>query len=370
VGALTAVFAALVAIGQNDIKRILAYSTVSQLGYMMIGLGVGGPAVAMFHLIAHAFFKALLFLGAGSVIHGQDGEQDIRKMGGLRKFMPLTFAVYVVGMMALCGVPLFFSGFWSKDHILHAAWEWPGSRAPFYLGVFGAFLTAFYMTRQLFYVFGGKHPASEHEPHESPPVMTIPLVILAVFAVGFGFVGTPAWPWFQQFLDGQSAVADVAALVSGSTLSVMVASTIVVGLGILLAWRLYARMGGSTAQDPLEAAQPTIFATLAGKFYIDEFYRATFVRLNSFVAAIADWFDRQVWNSLASLLAAAFAWLASLARSCDEQGVNGGFDGACEALRKSGRGTSAMQSGQIQWYLRAAGFSIVILSLILLGGCR
>src|SRR4026209_994524 len=128
VGAVTAVFAALVAVAQTDIKRILAYSTVSQLGYMVVGLGTGGVAIGMFHLITHAFFKALLFLGAGSVIHGCHEEQDIRRMGGLRKFMPLTFATYAVGMMALSGVPLVFSGFWSKDEILHAASLWSPSK--------------------------------------------------------------------------------------------------------------------------------------------------------------------------------------------------------------------------------------------------
>src|SRR5215469_7354009 len=135
VGATTAVFAALIAVAQNDIKRILAYSTVSQLGYMMAGLGLGGVAVGMFHLITHAFFKALLFMGAGSVIHGCHDEQDIRSMGGLRKYMPVTFATYAIGMMALSGVPIFFSGFWSKDEILHAAHSWSPSSWPFYLGV-------------------------------------------------------------------------------------------------------------------------------------------------------------------------------------------------------------------------------------------
>ncbi|MHB1839624.1 MAG: NADH-quinone oxidoreductase subunit L, partial [Acidobacteriaceae bacterium] len=155
VGAITAVFAALIAVAQYDIKRILAYSTISQLGYMMMGLGVGGVAVGMFHLITHAFFKSLLFLGAGSVIHGCNGEQDIRKMGGLRKLMPITFLTYAIGMLALCGFPLFFSGFWSKDAILHAASMWSVSRTPYYLGAFGALLTAFYMTRQVYYVFAG-----------------------------------------------------------------------------------------------------------------------------------------------------------------------------------------------------------------------
>ena len=223
IGAITAVFAALIAVAQDDIKRILAYSTISQLGYMMMGLGVGGVAVGMFHLITHAFFKALLFLGAGSVIHGCHEEQDIRHMGGLRRFMPITFATYAVGMLALCGFPLFFSGFWSKDAILHADETWSISHVPFYLGTLGALLTAFYMTRQVYYVFFGEsrlaesHPshatAAEHRmrhipvtPHESPAVMTVPLMVLAAFAILLGVIGTPAWPWFDSFLDGQATI--------------------------------------------------------------------------------------------------------------------------------------------------------------------
>ena len=162
VGAITAVFAASIAVAQTDIKRILAYSTVSQLGFMMLGLGAGGVAVGMFHLITHAFFKALLFLGAGSVIHGCHEEQDIRRMGGLRKLMPVTFATYAVGMLALSGFPLIFSGFWSKDEILHSAHGWTAP-APFYLGVFAALLTAFYMTRQVCYVFFGSGRSSRRE---------------------------------------------------------------------------------------------------------------------------------------------------------------------------------------------------------------
>src|SRR5262249_48969069 len=208
IGAITAIFAASIAMAQNDIKRILAYSTVSQLAYMMIVLGVGGVAVGMSHLITHALFKALLFMGAGSVIHGCGDEQDICRMGGLRKYMPVTFATYAVGMLALSGFPLLFSGFWSKDEILHWAHRWSISHWPFYLGLFGALLTAFYMTRQVFYVFSGncrvtfgkptvseqhalEHaglPAKEHpqvelptEPHESPGVMIIPLIVLAAF---------------------------------------------------------------------------------------------------------------------------------------------------------------------------------------------
>ena len=222
VGAITAIFAATIAVAQNDIKRILAYSTVSQLGYMMMGLGVGGVAVGMFHLITHAFFKALLFLGSGSVIHGCHEEQDVRKMGGLKKYMPVTFAVYAVGMLALSGFPLFFSGFWSKDEILHSAHNWPISHIPFLLGCAGALFTAFYMTRQVALVFFGSYRGHEeksahghsahahshssesahsHDPHESPAVMTVPLIMLAGFAILLGFVGTPAWPWFDGYPD-------------------------------------------------------------------------------------------------------------------------------------------------------------------------
>src|SRR5580692_4948244 len=193
VGTATAVFAALVAVAQNDIKRILAYSTVSQLGYMMAGLGLGGVAVGMFHLITHAFFKALLFMGAGSVIHGCHDEQDIRRMGGLKVEMPFTFLTYLAGMMALSGVPI-FAGFWSKDAILESAQIWSISRAPFYMLVLGALLTAFYMTRQVSYVFFG-YWRGHGEAHESPGVMLFPLVTLAFFAVVLGFLGTPAWPW-------------------------------------------------------------------------------------------------------------------------------------------------------------------------------
>src|SRR6202041_1259687 len=238
IGAITAVFAALIAVAQDDIKRILAYSTISQLGYMMMGLGVGGVAVGMFHLITHAFFKALLFLGAGSVIHGCHEEQDIRRMGGLKRFMPITFATYAVGMLALCGFPLFFSGFWSNDAILHAAQAWSISRVPFYLGSFGALLTAFYMTRQVYYVFFGEsrlsgnenlaHAGDEHQkhgsptsPHESPAVMTMPLGILAAFAILLGVIGTPAWPWFDSFLNGETATLNFAGFLASGILPVM-----------------------------------------------------------------------------------------------------------------------------------------------------
>src|SRR4051812_6214109 len=183
IGVITALMAALIAIAQSDIKRILAYSTVSQLGLMMVSLGVGGLAAGIMHLLAHGFFKALLFLGAGSVIHGLHHQQDIREMGGLRRVMPFTFSTYAVGMMALSGVPFFFSGAWTKEAILHHTSHWHVSIMPHYLMMAGVILTALYMTRQVIYVFfGARGPAAEHAT-ESPRVMTWPLIVLAVCTV-------------------------------------------------------------------------------------------------------------------------------------------------------------------------------------------
>src|SRR6059036_3492680 len=206
IGVTTALMAALIAIAQADIKRILAYSTVSQLGLMMVSLGVGGVAAGMMHLLAHGFFKALLFLGAGSVIHGCHGEQDIRKMGGLHRLMPITFSTYAIGMMALSGVPLFFSGGWTKEEILHATSQWPRSHIPYYLILVGVFLTALYMTRQMIFVFFGNRRAASEHVHESPSVMTIPLIVLAVCAIFFSVVLTPAWPWLHAYLTGDPAL--------------------------------------------------------------------------------------------------------------------------------------------------------------------
>lgn len=369
IGALTAVFAACIAVAQNDIKRILAYSTVSQLGYMMMGLGVGGVAVGMFHLITHAFFKALLFLGSGSVIHGCHEEQDIRKMGRLKKYMPVTFATYAIGMMALCGVPIFFSGFWSKDEILHAAHQWPVSQVPFYLGIVGAFLTAFYMTRQMAYVFFGQLH-NEHPPHESPRVMTVPLIILAAFAILLGLIGTPAWPWFHTYLNGHAAEFDFSKLTE--SLGLMVLSATVVGAAIGLSWYIYARAADqfSADVDPLEKSQPALFNVLRNRFFIDELYGATVIRLNAALAKFSDWLDRVVWGGavkVVSLIALGFSWLN---RRIDEDFVNGGFDTGCNGVRDSARFLSKLQDGQIQNYLRAIGLALITLLLVLIWGCR
>jgi NADH-quinone oxidoreductase subunit L len=373
VGALTAVFAASIAVAQNDIKRILAYSTISQLGYMMMGLGAGGVAVGMFHLTTHAFFKALLFLGAGSVIHGCHEEQDICRMGGLRRQMPVTFATYAVGMMALCGVPLFFSGFWSKDAILDAAHHWSVSQIPFYLGLIGAFLTAFYMTRQVCRVFFGKPATSEAEhAHESPPVMTVPLVILAGLAVVAGFFGTPAWPWFQSYLEGGRAGFDLSKLMEGHQLPVMLLSTGLVVAAIVLSGWIYGRAAARPAREPdsLETAQPAIFACLRRKFFVDEFYDATFVRLTAAFAMFSDWLDRKVWGGLVRAVSWLALALARFNRSVDETVVNGGFDAGTDTVRDSGKWVSRIQNGQVQRYLRVIGVAFCGLLILLLWGSQ
>jgi NADH-quinone oxidoreductase subunit L len=393
IGVITAVFAASIAVAQTDIKRILAYSTVSQLGFMMLGLGVGGVAVGMFHLITHAFFKALLFLGAGSVIHGCRDEQDIRRMGGLRKLMPVTFATYAVGMLALSGFPLIFSGFWSKDEILHYAHGWT-TPAPFYLGLFAALLTAFYMTRQVCYVFLGKSrgmrgrgwrgvgrglPPTEGQtrrgsnvPHESPPVMLVPLLVLAVGAALLGFVGTPAWPWFQSFLGGESATGQVGKLFEPEVLRLMLLSSAVVFVGLGLGWWLYGRKLPKSADEPdvLEGFQPEVFALLRRKYFVDEVYEASVIRFNAWGARSCDWLDYWVWNGLVQLLSLLVVGCAWLNRVLDEHLVNPGFDEGCRRLTKSGGLLSRLQGGGVQNYLRVIGVALTGLVLFLIWGCR
>lgn len=369
VGAVTAVFAALIAVAQTDIKRILAYSTVSQLGFMMLGLGTGGVAVGMFHLITHAFFKALLFLGAGSVMHGCQEEQDIRRMGGLKQFMPVTFATYAIGMLALAGFPLLFSGFWSKDEILHAAHTWPVSHGPFYLGLFAALLTAFYMTRQVAYVFFGDYRGTptEHNvqghttPHESPAVMTVPLVLLAAGAVLLGLVGTPAWPWFHDYLGGHASKFEFGKLFEGGVLLTMGLSSLLSLGGLAVGWMLYGRKPVTRVEAPdvLERKQPGLFAVLRGKFYVDELYDATVVRLNAGAARLADLLDRWFWDGLVQAFSLATQGLSWLARWADEFLVNAGFDFGCERVRHGGRAMAWLQSGRAQQWLRALALALV-----------
>jgi len=370
VGAFTAVFAALIAVAQNDIKRILAYSTVSQLGYMMAGLGMSGVAVGMFHLITHAFFKALLFMGAGSVIHGCSEEQDIRRMGGLKSDMPLTFFTYAIGMLALCGFPLIFSGFWSKDGILEAAQHWSVAKTPFYMLVFGALLTAFYMTRQVAYVFFG-HWRGGKEAHESPRVMIVPLAILAFFAMALGALGTPAWPWFRAFLEGRSVGFDWRGFQEPGLMTLMGVSTLIVLAGIGLGWKLYGDQSPKPEEpDALERAIPPIWAALHNRLYVDEFYGVTVIAFYAWWGRVADWLDRWAWGGIVAGVAWSFGLWAQLSRFIDNNFVDGGFDKGCDELVAGGGLLARVQTGRVQTYLRLLALAVLLLAVILIWSSR
>ena len=353
VGVITALMASLIAVAQSDIKRILAYSTVSQLGLMMVSLGVGGVAAGIMHLIAHGFFKALLFLGAGSVIHGSHHEQDIRNMGGLRGIMPVTFITYAIGMMALSGVPLFFSGAWTKEEILHATAHWPASHLPHDLMMAGMVLTALYMTRQMIYVFFGTRRSPDHA-HESPRVMTIPLIVLAICTVVLGIILTPAWPWLHGYLTGEPAHVDVARLIQ----PMLFVSLLLVAAGIAIGWWMYRNV---TETDPLAQRQPGLFRFLEGKMWLDELYQSTVVAGSRLAARTSDWLDRYFWDGIARLIGGAGDLSGSLTKGFDERGINAGADGASAGARGFGRVVSLFHSGQIQVYLAAVAISMLAL---------
>ena len=366
VGGITAVFAALIAVAQTDIKRILAYSTVSQLGYMMMGLGAGGVFVGMFHLLTHAFFKALLFLGAGSVIHGSHEEQDITKMGGLRKAMPVTFATYAIGMMALAGV-LPLSGFWSKDEILHATSHWGNSKIPFLLGLFGAFLTAFYMTRQMIYVFFGESRA-RHAAHESSRVMIVPLVILAAFSAILGLLATPAWPWLHSYLSGEPAHGGIGELFKPAFLLLAVLSTLVVAAGVLSAWGIYRRVG---REDPIQLRLPGIFSALSQRLWVDEAYDATVLRFTRWVGLAVSRMESTFFATASGAFALCTAGFGWLSRLFDNFVIDLGFDRTCRGLSNAAGAGSKIQDGRIQNYLRTIALAVVVLVLVLAwGGCK
>lgn len=369
VGAITAVFAACIAVAQNDIKRILAYSTVSQLGYMMLGLGVGGVYAGMFHLLTHAFFKALLFLGAGSVIHGAHEEQDIYKMGGLRKYMPATFATYAIGMMALAGVPIFFSGFWSKDEILHSASLWHGSKLPFLLALFGAFLTAFYMMRQMLYVFYGGTRLHE-KPHESPAVMTVPLRILAVCAIAIGFLGTPAWPWLHSYLGGEASHFSLGALFKPGFLLMAFLSTLVVGCGLAAGWFIYSNARAGLENDPLRARITPIFDALHQRLWIDELYEGSILRFNSWLSGSIARLESLFFSAAGIVAGFAAIGMGWASRVVDQFVIDLGFDKTCQGLVAGAQSARRLQDGRIQGYLRTIAVTAAVLILLLVWGCK
>jgi len=337
IGGITAVFAASIALVQTDIKRVIAYSTISQLGYMFLGCGVGAYAAAIFHLMTHAFFKALLFLGAGSVIHGLAGEQDLRKMGGLRRHMPVTAWTFLVAALANAGiVPL--AGFWSKDEILYGAFA-GGHVGGWVLGVGGAFLTGFYMLRCYWLAFEGPSRAADHaqHAHESPPVMTVPLAILAFFAVVVGFVGfPPEHGVYHRFVEPVFAAAGGMAvheaLIGEAPMAVL--SLIIAGAGVLTAIRFYALR--PELPDQWAARYPKAYRWLSHKYYVDELYDALFVDP---IRRLAVW-----------------CW-----RGFDEPVVDGSVNGVGALVRTGSSVLRYLQTGYVMSYVLSFVVGVVAL---------
>jgi NADH-quinone oxidoreductase subunit L len=385
VGALTAVFAASIGLVQNDIKRVLAYSTVSQLGYMFLALGVGAFAAGVFHVFTHAFFKALLFLGAGSVIHAMSGEQDMRNMGDLRSRIPTTYWTMFIATLAIAGIPP-FAGFFSKDEILWQTWTSEGGayRILWGIGYITALMTAFYMFRLIYLTFYSKPRMShevEHHIHESPASMTMPLIVLAVMSLFAGFLG---WPHslggsdrFARFLDpvfsrGEAQVlteqgkgAQLAAgekeeeHTSSTEYLLMFLSVAAAGAGWLMAGRAY-RNADKGYGEPLAAAAPPVYKTLLNKYYVDEGYDYVFtgrrklgnVRLGVMgLGEGSSWFDSHIIDGAVN----AAGWLtratATLSSWWDKWIIDGvGVNGPAILARMLSYPARLFEWGLVQWY--------------------
>jgi NADH-quinone oxidoreductase subunit L len=364
IGALTALFAATIGITQTDIKKVLAYSTVSQLGYMFMACGVGAFSAGVFHLMTHAFFKGLLFLAAGSVIHSVGGEQDMRKMGGLRSYIPWTFLTMGIATLAIAGIPP-LAGFWSKDEILWQAYSSPhGSWAFWLIGVITAFITSFYMFRLLFMTFFGdyhgahvdEHGHGSHdaghghgEPHESPMVMLVPLMILAVLSLVGGIVGYGNR--FEHFLDpvfGNGVVTEAA----GETAShateylLMGVSVVVAGLGLALAWFLY--ISKPHLPQKIADALGGLYKTVLDKYYVDEIYAAIFIK------PLIDASTRILWQGI------------------DRKIIDAAVNETATGARAASNEVRKMQSGNLRSYAGwiAAGSAAVIAYMIWMGVSR
>jgi NADH-quinone oxidoreductase subunit L len=320
IGGLTALFAASIGLMQNDIKRVLAYSTISQLGYMFLACGVGAFTAGIFHLVTHAFFKALLFLGAGSVMHGMAGELDMRKMGGLRGKMPWTYRTFLIGTLALAGI-FPFAGFFSKDEILwdvlqNSSILWAG-------GAIGAFMTAFYMFRTVFMTFHGESRIEGHvHVHESPQVMLIPLGILAVLSIVGGWIGLPLLEGgnrLKEFLlpvvslVEHGAVAEHGLHNAGFEVAMMVVSLGIAFAGIGLAWIMY--MKSPTLPEKLSARFKGLYQLIYNKYFVDEAYDALFVEpIKNGSVFLWKGFDNQVIDGAVNGAGSLTQWISSIIR--------------------------------------------------------
>jgi NADH-quinone oxidoreductase subunit L len=372
IGAFTALFAATIAFTQRDIKRVLAYSTISQLGYMIAALGIGAYVAAAFHLITHAFFKALLFLGSGSVIHGVEhgvlhtddhvDPQDMFNMGGLRKKMPITFWTFLIGGFALSGFPLVTAGFWSKDEILADAFA-NGYTLVFITLALAALLTAFYTMRQITLTFLGepRSKAAEHA-HETPRTMTMPLTILAVFAVIAGWVGIPEhFPviggllpnWLHDFIGG--TLLEHPEAVDFNMIPLLVSLGVALG-GLLLGWLVYRNVKAGD-EDPLRKPLGPIYSLLENKYYFDEIYDRVFVKpAGRFAKTFSYMFlDRQVIDGTLHWLARQSFRLGGFFRNAiDIPIINRPADRGADITQGFGRVLRLVQTGKIQQYMLLA----------------
>ncbi len=382
IGSFTALFAATIAVAQNDIKRVLAYSTISQLGYMVAALGVGAYTAAVFHLVTHAFFKALLFLGSGSVIHGMEhgvlhsGEkidpQDMMNMGGLGKKMPATFWSFAAGGLALSGFPLISSGFWSKDEILSGAFG-GGTIVIFVLLASAALLTAFYTMRQVTLTFlGAPRTLSADHAVESRRVMTLPLLVLSLFAIALGWVGIPDYfpglggvipNWFGEFV-GEMAAAHGPESHSLTPLFTSIAVSIG---GLLLGWWIYRKVEAGD-KDPLERGLGVLFRILRNKYYVDELYHFIFVRPAQWLAETftSRWVDRVLLDWIVEGIGKlAFGLGRIFSRWIDLPMITGAGDRLSEGVRDLGGRMRPMQSGKVQQYMILTTLITFVLGAVL-----
>jgi NADH-quinone oxidoreductase subunit L len=369
IAAATALFAATIAVSQNDIKKVLAYSTVSQLGYMFLAMGVGAYAQGVFHLVTHAFFKACLFLGAGSVIHAMGGEQDMTKMGGLRKHMPLTFVTYLLATLAIMGFPG-TAGFFSKDGILEETYA-RGGAGLWLAGLCGAGLTAFYMWRQVFMTFFGESRADEHTQHhlhESPAVMTWPLIILAVGAFPVGFLGLPAFIGHHRFVEWLEPVfghghGEAAHLSHETAVFLTIVSVAVALAGFGLAYLMYYRR--TLAPERFSALAGGFFYRLSyNKYYVDEIYQAIFVNGSLLLARIGSLFDQYIIDGIvdgSATLTRFVSWLNGL---FDNYIIDGTVNAVANITFWIGNRFRRIQTGNINSYLYGILIAIVIAIIV------
>ncbi len=371
VGAVTALFAATIGLVQNDIKKVLAYSTVSQLGYMFLACGVGAYSAGIFHLMTHAFFKALLFLGAGSVIHAMSGEQDMRKMGGLRRKLPYTYWTFLIGTLAITGVPG-LAGFFSKDEILWQAFAGAhGNPVLWGVGWIVAGMTAFYMFRLFFMTFHGTCRAGEEvreHVHESPPSMWIPLVLLAAGSIVAGYVWMPGFLGGSQILPKWLASSVVTAHAEGAEsleIGLVLASVGIALIGILLAGIFY--VARPELPGRLAAGWSRVYRTLLNKYWVDELYERLFVRGTKRLAALAFWFDSRIVDGIVNGAGWTLRLIVFIGGTLDNLVVDGLVNLVGNGTFALGRGVRKIQTGQIQFYLGAlagvfAAFTIIWMS--------